>query len=299
MMDFIYDLYQNDNFVLYLTIALVVLIILFVVVFFFGKKDQKLEETKRLQKIELDAFKEEKEEPKKVEISETKEENTPEVAIKEEAKEEEKPVKSIFDETQTLPLIKDSEKEEIKPELPKEPTDVEVTTFEPVLPKKTEEEKPIFSIADDEPLLGNTNDDLSKDLSEFEKLKQEFKNIDLPKEEKKEERKPLFADEEVIPSRLDRKLEEKPEIPSRLKDRNEEKKYTPGPQVFSSVFVNNKEDKPQEKVVEEKVEEKPKNISLFTIADDDNLELPSLKKEEKKEGPNIDNITGETYNINR
>ena len=80
---------------------------------------------------------------------------------------------------------------------------------------------------------------------------------------------------------------------------NEEKKYTPGPQVFSSVFVNNKEEKLQEKVVEEKVEEKPKNISLFTIADDDNLELPSLKKEEKKEGPNIDNITGETYNINR
>ena len=147
--------------------------------------------------------------------------------------------------------------------------------------------------------INSTNDDLSKDLSEFEKLKQEFKNIDLPKEEKKEERKPLFADEEVIPSRLDRKLEEKPEIPSRLKDRNEEKKYTPGPQVFSSVFVNNKEEKPQEKVVEEKVEEKPKNISLFTIADDDNLELPSLKKEEKKEGPNIDNITGETYNINR
>ena len=47
MMDFIYDLYQNDNFVLYLTIALVILVILFVVVLFFGKKDQKLEETKK------------------------------------------------------------------------------------------------------------------------------------------------------------------------------------------------------------------------------------------------------------
>ena len=66
-----------------------------------------------------------------------------------------------------------------------------------------------------------------------------------------------------------------------------------------STSVNNKEEKPQEKVVEEKVEEKPKNISLFTIADDDNLELPSLKKDEKKDGPSIDNITGETYNINR
>ena len=59
MKDFIYGLYQNDNFTLILVIALVVLIIAFVVVYFFGKKDQKLEETKRLQKIDLDAFKQE------------------------------------------------------------------------------------------------------------------------------------------------------------------------------------------------------------------------------------------------
>ncbi len=289
MMDFIYELYQNDNFVLYLTIALVVLIILFVVIFFFGKKDQKLEETKRLQKIELDTFKEEKEDPKKVEVPEPKEEKVPEVVIKEDVVKEEKPVKSIFDETQSLPLVKDGE-EEIKPQLPKEPTDVEITTFKPELPKEAEE-KPMFSL---------DNDDLSKDLSEFEKLKQEFNNIDITKEEKKEEWKPLFVDEEVIPSRLDRKIEEKEEIPTRLKDRNEEKKYTPRPQVFSSVFVNNKnEEKTQENVVEEKIEEQPKKFSLFTIADDENIELPSLKKDEKKDGPSIDNITGETYNINR
>ena len=108
-MDFIYDLYQNDNFVLYLTIALVILIILFVVVFFFGKKDQKLEETKKLQKIEMDAFKEEKTEPVKVEV------NKEETDVKENVKEEteEKPVKSIFDETRTIPLVKE-EKEDIK-----------------------------------------------------------------------------------------------------------------------------------------------------------------------------------------
>ena len=52
-MDFIYELYQNDNFVIYLTIALVILIILFVVVLFLGKRDKKLEETRKLQKIEL------------------------------------------------------------------------------------------------------------------------------------------------------------------------------------------------------------------------------------------------------
>ena len=61
MVDFIYELYQNDNFVLYLTISLVILIILFVLVLIFGKHDQKLEETRKLQKIEVDnAFKEEK-----------------------------------------------------------------------------------------------------------------------------------------------------------------------------------------------------------------------------------------------
>ena len=46
MKDFIYGLYQNDNFTLILVIALVILIIAFVLVWFLGKKDQKLEETK-------------------------------------------------------------------------------------------------------------------------------------------------------------------------------------------------------------------------------------------------------------
>ena len=83
MMDFIYDLYQNDNFVLYLTIALVILVILFVVVLFFGKKDQKLEETKRLQKIELDnAFKEEKELPEKIEVEVKNDDEKEEVPVK-------------------------------------------------------------------------------------------------------------------------------------------------------------------------------------------------------------------------
>ena len=90
MMDFIYDLYQNDNFVLYLTIALVILVILFVVVLFFGKKDQKLEETKRLQKIELDnAFKEEKELPEKIEVEVKNDDVKEEVPVNNEKKEEE------------------------------------------------------------------------------------------------------------------------------------------------------------------------------------------------------------------
>ena len=285
MMDFIYDLYQNDNFVLYLTIALVILVILFVVVLFFGKKDQKLEETKRLQKIELDnAFKEENTEPTKVEASEVKEEK-PKV-------EEELPKKSIFDETSSIPLVKEEVSEDVKIE---EPQNVEVTTFEPKIEEKPKVEEKMVSLVEEEdkPLFmpNGDIDDIGKDLSELEKLKEEFRSMDLPKEESK----PIFSDEDVIPSRLDRKVEEK-EIPSRLNNKNEEKKYKPSA-VFSSVFVNNKEEQTVKEEIKPEVKEEPKKVSLFTIEDDD-LELPTLKKDEKKKGPNIDNITGETYNIN-
>ncbi len=284
-MDFIYDLYQNDNFVLYLTIALVILIILFVVVFFFGKKDQKLEETKKLQKIEMDAFKEEKTEPVKVEL------NQEEADVKENVKEEteEKPVKSIFDETRTIPLVKE-EKEDIKPIA--EPQNVDVTTFEPEATKQ--EEKPLF-MTDEQDLFGNDEEDIGKELSELAKLKQEFKSLDVEKEEK-----PLLVEEDTIPSRLDRKKEivEKPVI---KEEKREEKKFKPGPQIFSSVFVNNNEEKKEDIKQEEKTEIKSENkkVSLFTIEDEEELELPTLKKEEKKESVNLDNITGETYNINR
>ena len=284
-MDFIYDLYQNDNFVLYLTIALVILIILFVVVFFFGKKDQKLEETKKLQKIEMDAFKEEKTEPVKVEL------NQEEADVKENVKEEteEKPVKSIFFLMRTIPLVKE-EKEDIKPIA--EPQNVDVTTFEPEATKQ--EEKPLFMM-DEQDLFGNDEEDIGKELSELAKLKQEFKSLDVENEEK-----PLLVEEDTIPSRLDRKKEivEKPVI---KEEKREEKKFKPGPQIFSSVFVNNNEEKKEDIKQEEKAEIKAENkkVSLFTIEDEEELELPTLKKEEKKESVNLDNITGETYNINR
>lgn len=295
MMDFIYDLYQNDNFVLYLTIALVILVILFVVVLFFGKKDQKLEETKRLQKIELDnAFKEEKELPEKIEVEVKNDDVKEEVPVNNEKKEEELPKKSIFDETTSIPLVKE-ESQDVKIT---EPQNVEVTTFEPIIKEekpKVEEKMVSLVEEDDKPLFmpNNDIDDIGKDLSELEKLKEEFRSMDLPKEE---ESKPIFSDEDVIPSRLDRKVEEK-EIPSRLNNKNEEKKYKPSA-VFSSVFVNNKDDQKEAEEVKPEVKEEPKKVSLFTIEDDD-LELPTLKKDEKKEVNNIDNITGETYNINR
>lgn len=125
MKDFIYGLYQNDNFTLILVIALVVLIIAFVVVYFFGKKDQKLEETKRLQKIELDAFKQEEKVPEKVEVKEElKKEDEVKETINEDVnvtefipdvtEEIEEEVNIPLKEEEVKPLFKDHEEEEVE-----------------------------------------------------------------------------------------------------------------------------------------------------------------------------------------
>ena len=303
MMDFIYELYQNDNFVLYLTIALVILIVLFVLVLIFGKRDQKLEETKRLQKIDVDAFKEEKKDEVKVEVPAKEPEEIKTEKI-EEVKEEIKPViteepkvaKSIFDDTQVLPIADKVENKAADEE-------IKVTTFEPIKVEEKQEEpaveeankkevnKPLIDIEEEsKPInikeLDEINFDdinLEKDLGELENIKNEFDSIKIPEvKEVKEEKK----EEKVI-------------------ERNETKPFKPSPQVFSSVFVK-KEDPVVEEVKEEiKTEEKPK-VNLFSIQDDEEeIELPPLKStEEKKEETkeevktfSFDDISGETYNI--
>lgn len=303
MMDFIYELYQNDNFVLYLTIALVILIVLFVLVLIFGKRDQKLEETKRLQKIDVDAFKEEKKDEVKVEVpaKEPEEIKTEKVEeVKEEIKpvttEEPKVAKSIFDDTQVLPIADKVENRAADEE-------IKVTTFEPIKVEEKQEEpvveeankkevnKPLIDIEEEsKPInikeLDEINFDdinLEKDLGELENIKNEFDSIKIPEvKEVKEEKK----EEKVI-------------------ERNETKPFKPSPQVFSSVFVKKEEPVVEEVKEEIKTEEKPK-VNLFSIQDDEEeIELPPLKstedkKEETKEEVktfSFDDISGETYNI--
>ena len=303
MMDFIYELYQNDNFVLYLTIALVILIVLFVLVLIFGKRDQKLEETKRLQKIDVDAFKEEKKNEVKVEVpaKEPEEIKTEKVEeVKEEIKpvttEEPKVAKSIFDDTQVLPIADKVENRAADEE-------IKVTTFEPIKVEEKQEEpvveeannkevnKPLIDIEEEsKPInikeLDEINFDdinLEKDLGELENIKNEFDSIKIPEvKEVKEEKK----EEKVI-------------------ERNETKPFKPSPQVFSSVFVKKEEPVVEEVKEEIKTEEKPK-VNLFSIQDDEEeIELPPLKStEEKKEETkeevktfSFDDISGETYNI--
>lgn len=250
MKDFIYGLYQNDNFTLILVIALVVLIIAFVVVYFFGKKDQKLEETKRLQKIELDAFKQEEKVPEKVEV-------------KEELKKEDEEKETINEDvnvTEFIPDVKEEIEEEVNIPLKKE------EEVKPLFKDHEEEEKPI-SINE---LSSDLEDEkLENDLSSLESIKNEFNSINIP-EVKEEMEKPVFK---------------------------------PSPQIFSSVFVDKKEENivsnnEEEHVTEIKKEQKPVDAKLFSIIDDEDeedIELPSLKNEEVTN--DLDKINGEVYNL--
>lgn len=250
MKDFIYGLYQNDNFTLILVIALVVLIIAFVVVYFFGKKDQKLEETKRLQKIELDAFKQEEKVPEKVEV-------------KEELKKEDEVKETINEDvnvTEFIPDVKEEIEEEVNIPLKKE------EEVKPLFKDHEEEEKPI-SINE---LASDLEDEkLESDLSSLESIKNEFNSINIP-EVKEEIEKPVFK---------------------------------PSPQIFSSVFVDKKEENivsnnEEEHVTEIKKEQKPMDAKLFSIIDDEDeedIELPSLKNEEVTN--DLDKINGEVYNL--
>ena len=224
MKDFIYGLYQNDNFTLILVIALVVLIIAFVVVYFFGKKDQKLEETKRLQKIELDAFKQEEKAPEKVEV-------------KEELKKEDEEKETINEDvnvTEFIPDVKEEIEEEVNIPLKKE------EEVKPLFKDHEEEEKPI-SINE---LSSDLEDEkLENDLSSLESIKNEFNSINIP-EVKEEIEKPVFK---------------------------------PSPQIFSSVFVDKKEENivsnnEEEHVTEIKKEQKPIDVKLFSIIDDEDEE---------------------------
>lgn len=250
MKDFIYGLYQNDNFTLILVIALVVLIIAFVVVYFFGKKDQKLEETKRLQKIELDAFKQEEKAPEKVEV-------------KEELKKEDEEKETINEDvnvTEFIPDVKEEIEEEVNIPLKKE------EEVKPLFKDHEEEEKPI-SINEFSSDL--EDEKLENDLSSLESIKNEFNSINIP-EVKEEMEKPVFK---------------------------------PSPQIFSSVFVDKKEENivsnnEEEHVTEIKKEQKPMDAKLFSIIDDEDeedIELPSLKNEEVTN--DLDKINGEVYNL--
>lgn len=58
MKDFLTTLYSNENFPIFLGLFIILLVIAFVLVYYWGRKDQKLIETRKLEKLDIDAFKE-------------------------------------------------------------------------------------------------------------------------------------------------------------------------------------------------------------------------------------------------
>lgn len=268
MKDFIYELYQNDNFTLWLTTILVVLVILFVIVFFFGKKDEKLEETKRLQKIDLDAFKKEEEISVK---AETPVEEKPQIEKTEEIVPQQTPEIAVNEEvtvTEFKPELEDVE-EEI--ELPK--VNIEIKQEKPLFKDHEEEESPIS--INELPIFAKEDEMLEGELSSLKAIKNEFDNIDIPEVKEEIQEKPIFK---------------------------------PSPQVFSSVYVNKDEednvDKTDEEVVtkiEEPKEKENSFVKTFIIEDDDDeLELPTLKilDDDKEENKSLlDEVGGEEYEI--
>ena len=314
MNEFMNKMYSYDNFGIYLILAIVILVILFFVILFFGKKDKKnreLEETKRLEKLNPDLFKDDSKE-EKVEVVDSNV-ITP---ITNEVKPEEEKSEPV------LPIVEDVKPVETKvvetpiPEVPKsnemniEPVSLSVN--EPILEK--EEEKPlVFNQVEDLPKVEE------QILPEVE-IPEPVRPTEAPKGEAKEELPeiPAFNPEEIgfdidhILNNNEEKVEEAKPVITEVEDEkpllSKETEPEKNVQVFSSVYVPEKEEIP--------VMEEPVNTKVVDDDEDDDFDLPQLKgadekveakpvmpkvEEEIKAEPfnsvSIDSISGESYEI--
>lgn len=326
MEEFLDKLYSNEYFGFYLIIAIIVLVILFLVILFFGKKDQRkreIEETRKLQQINADAFKEEENEFK-LEGNVLVSENLQDTIVMPEV--EAPTMNSISDNEIPEPIIPAVEMEVQEPvleplieeiptvEVPVMDTPVvemEVPVFEeekvleeaPVIIENTLDvnEEPILERIEEKPLVFEDttkfgNDFINEVLEtpQQEEIKIEPQKIEIPEIEV-----PVFNFDEVV-----KEVEE-------VKNTN----YNKGPQIFSSVYVPEKKIEIEEPKIEIPVEkdeieipvEKPSEKVEQTNTSEFSFELPSLKKEEQKveekiERPiltdyNLDELSGETYTI--
>lgn len=268
MEEFLNTIYNYEYFGFYLIMSIIILVVLFLIILFFGKKDQKnreIEATKKLQQINEDAFKEENGE-EKLEINSINKESNLEDTI----------VVTNFDDMPTLNYVEENE-DIPEPELPIiERATEEVKDenngdmFEPLLEKI--EEKPL--------VLDNTNIFSSELVNNEDEVDKEFKK------ENDEIEVPKFNLESIIKDTEELKMVEKP--------LNSEP-------IFSSVYVPQKEES----------ETKTVEIPVKKAMEDLEFELPSLKKEEISEEKseqiqvpilndyNLDELSGETYNINK
>lgn len=302
-MEFLEQLYSNENFGLYLVIAIAVLVVLFFIVLFMGKKDQKASSVAN----------EKTTEPVNNEQPVSLENNVEKVSVEENKNNVESPV--ILEQTAPVveppkfnpepinpslvapeaPLFKEVSEVnslEVK-ELPKEEVNLEKTQnvvmneeVKPVIEENNEVEHKEFD-------FDALAEAINKELESFKESKPVEEPVSAPV---KEEVKPVIEEksfsfptfESVEPDKIPEPIlnnelnEVKPVI--------EEKPRPVMPNVFSSVYVNKEEPKHEEvKPV------KPAAFELPKMAD-----LP--KKAEVKE-PEIhsvfDSIEEESYQINK
>ena len=270
MDEFLNKLYNYEYFGTYLMITIAVLVLLFIIVLFFGNKDKKkreIEETKKLQQINnQDAFKEEN----NVASVEVPSEIVPEQPMTQEKLENDT---IIVPNINNLAVDAESSNDEIP---------------EPILPNENQN-------YGEEPSINN---------------EQPVEQVNEPVLEKVEEKPFTFNDQPVesepivnVPEEVETPATTFVDVPEfnfneiingveEIKE--EENNPSKSTEVFSSVYVPEKED-----VELPKVEETKSNT------DDLDIELPTLKKEvEEVEKPelkdyNFDSISGEDYNINK
>lgn len=276
MEEFLNTIYSYEYFGFYLIMAIIVLVILFLVILFFGKKDQKnreIEATKKLEQINTDAFKEEPIE-EKLEINELNKETNLEDTI----------VVSNIEDMPTLNYVEENE------EIP-EPVLPTMENIEEKVEEKTDTYEPILDKIEEKPLvLDNTNAFTNEFISQVEE-NNNVENNDIVKEDVAEEeiKVPEFNLENIM-----KDIEDTKEVEVKEKPINNEP-------IFSSVYVPEKEE----------VEPIKEEIPVEKAMEDLEFELPSLKKEETEESNreeievpilkdyNLDELSGETYNINK
>lgn len=303
MNEFLNKLYSYEYFGFYLIISIIVLVILFLVILFFGKKDKKereIEATKKLQQLNGEAFKEE-DNKEIVEINPQEKlendtivmstiEDVPNINNVEVNEEIPEPILPSSDNVLGDSIVSnniDINDNGIKEELREKPSNINEIVIEPTnaLPV-IEEEKPILEKIEEKPFVF-TNNDSFKEI--------EVPDITMAKEEIEE--KPILKEVEVPEFNFDELVKDAEEI-----KKEESRPVNKGPQIFSSVYV------PQKKEEVELPKVEIKEVKDFN-SEDDGIELPTLKKqedkkEEKVEMPilndyNLDDLSGETYNINR
>ncbi len=305
-MDFLEKLYSNENFGLYLVIAIAVLVVLFFIVLFLGKKDEKktkelqVAKEKEKQLVENNATGPIAIKPIGEEVVSQQPKEEP-IALEPitEAKVDETPLAS-----EAIPTFKEVTNE-VPLEVKEEPqiTNVNLTENINNTPEEVDDETKEF---DFEALADAINKELesikeSKNVEVSNDIEVPVVNMPViePVKEEVKEVKPVISEkpfafptfETVEPDKIPEQVVNKEEIKPEIKPVIEEKPKMPN--VFSSVYVNRNEEKKEEvKPVKPAPFELPKKIDLPKKAEE--------KKEEVKEVPSfLDQIETESYQIDK